>query len=383
MTKPTVITGTPKRIEEVVDTGAIVVTNQQLPEVKQELAGLDFGSIPSSQIITIGLPAEQALQKTLDGFLSRLDKKTASQVFALFTELQKGVEDANLPEVLARVQKGVEPNWWQRFIGMCQKKTKEDLIQSLTDEMGKLITGRTKTLADEMNGLEDNLEAEMRKLFEELKALEQLKQAYAQHFSSFTVQAAVASAFYLRAKAYVQSETASAAPNDMAALARINDLQNKLQLLQSRSLALEGVYTRLPADQLVIQQIQQAGISTLQEVATTLASRFASIKMTLLAVHGAFSVGNVQMLAQRQAQMDQQLIKVRNAATRQIATTAATAPGQNRLEQAQQIESIVKNIKETAELVKAAKQQTETNFEQARVIFAQARQDLASLNAGK
>ncbi|MGT2467579.1 hypothetical protein ACVOMV_25975 (plasmid) [Mesorhizobium atlanticum] len=76
----------------------------------------------------------------------------------------------------------------------------------------------------------------------------------------------------------------------MVAQARVQELRDKLRLLESRALALEGTYTRLPADQMVIQQIEQAGITTLQETATTVAARFASIKMTLLSIHGAFAV---------------------------------------------------------------------------------------------
>ena len=46
------------------------------------------------------LSAEQALQRTLDGFLARLDKNSASAVFALFGRLEEGVQDAKLPEIL-------------------------------------------------------------------------------------------------------------------------------------------------------------------------------------------------------------------------------------------------------------------------------------------
>ena len=105
----------------------------------------------------------------------------------------------------------------------------------------------------------------------------------------------------------IAGEEAALNPADPVAQARLAELRDKLRLLESRALALEGTYTRLPADQMVIQQIEQAGIATLQETATTVASRFASIKMTLLSIQGAFAVRSVQQLAGRQAKLDQQL----------------------------------------------------------------------------
>lgn len=104
--------------QDSLDTGAIVLRPEQVPQAEQALAALDFAAVPSGDIIKIGLSAEQALQKTLDGFLTRLDKKTASKVFALFGRLEKGVDDAKLPEILEKIQKGEDPGF---FAGLFAK----------------------------------------------------------------------------------------------------------------------------------------------------------------------------------------------------------------------------------------------------------------------
>lgn len=77
-------------VQDSLEIGAIVLRPEQVPQAEQALAALDFADVPSGDIIKIGLGAEQALQKTLDGFLARLDKKTASKVFALFGRLNRG-----------------------------------------------------------------------------------------------------------------------------------------------------------------------------------------------------------------------------------------------------------------------------------------------------
>ncbi len=389
--KPTVIGAGPRRAEVAVtpgvpmarlDTGAIVLREDQQPAAEKALAALDFAAMPPGDIIKIGLDAETGLHKTLDGFLARLDKKTASAVFALFGRLEQGVDDAKLPEILDLVQNGEKPGILKSLWAKITGKDPEKLIQDILDQVGEIVSSRTKTLADEMGELEGALRDEMQKLFAELQSLETLKQSYGAHFADFTLDAAVARAFLEKAKSYVEAEAVRARqnPGDVVAQARVQELRDKLRLLESRALALEGTYTRLPADQMVIQQIEQAGITTLQETATTVAARFASIKMTLLSIHGAFAVKGVQQLAARQARLDKQLTDIRGRALKDVAVSAAQAPGENRLAQAEQIAQVIATTKEIHGLVEAAKKKTEEQFAVAREKFAAARAEFANLS---
>lgn len=364
------------------DTGAIVLKPAQLAEAEKALAALDFSAMPSGDVIKIGLDAEQALQHTLDGFLARLDKNNAATVFALFSRLEKGVDDAKLPEILEQVQRGEQPGMLAALWGKLLGKRRDEVGRKILEEIGNLISGRTKTLADQMAKLEAELSREMQSLFAELQSLDTLKQNYAAHFAQFSVAAAVARALLDKARSFVAGEQAGLNPADVVAQTRARELQDKLRLLESRALALEGTYTRLPADQLVIQQIEQAGIATLQETATTVAARFASIKMTLLSIHGAFAVKSVQQLATRQAKLDRQLTELRGIALKDVAVAAAQAPGDNRLAQAQQIEKIIADTKDIHSLVEAAKKSTDEKFAEARNRFAAARQELSALSAG-
>lgn len=369
---------------EPMNTGAIVLRQEQVPLAREALAALDFENMPSADIVTIGMGAEQNLGRTLDGFLARLDKKTAAKVFDLFGRLQKGVEDANLPEILEKVQKGEQEGFFAGLVNSIVRKltgkNADDAAREFMEELTALITGRTRTLATEMQKLEGELDREMQVLSGELNTLEQLKEKYAEHFSEFTVEAAAARALVDKASAYVRSESAKADPGDLAGQARVRELEQKLRLLESRALALEGTYTRLPADRMVIEQVQAAGVATLQETATTIAARFASIKMTLLSIHGAFAVKTVQQLSAKSAKLDEQLTKVRADALKDVAVTAAKMPGDNRLSQAKQIEAVIASTKEIDELVEAARKETDVKFDAARASFEQSRAALVELH---
>ncbi|HEY4200303.1 MAG TPA: hypothetical protein VGM83_07055 [Devosiaceae bacterium] len=361
------------------NTGAVVLRADQKAMADAALSALDFETMPSGEIIKIGMDAEQALQRTLDGFLARLDKKSAAAVFSLFGRLEKGVDDARLPEILDRIQNGEKPGLLGSLLGRLQGKGADDLVAGLMAEIGEMVSGRTKTLADELSRLEGELSGEMQRLFAELQQLDTLKKSYATHFGEFTVAAAVSRMLLEKAKSFVVTLETRANPADVVEQSRLGELRDKLRLLESRALALEGTYTRLPADKMVIQQIEQAGIATLQETATTVASRFASIKMALLSIHGAFAVKNVQQLAGRQAKLDQQLTELRGRALKDVAVAAAAAPGDNRLAQAQQIEQVIATTREIHGLVDAARKSTEEKFDEARRKFIAAREDLATL----
>ncbi|MGT2467581.1 hypothetical protein ACVOMV_25985 (plasmid) [Mesorhizobium atlanticum] len=144
--KPTVIGAGPRRAEVAVtpgvpmarlDTGAIVLREDQQPAAEKALAALDFAAMPPGDIIKIGLDAETGLHKTLDGFLARLDKKTASAVFALFGRLEQGVDDAKLPEILDLVQNGEKPGILKSLWAKITGKDPEKLIQDILDTGGR------------------------------------------------------------------------------------------------------------------------------------------------------------------------------------------------------------------------------------------------------
>ena len=144
-------------VQDSLETGAIVLRPEQVPQAEQALAALDFADVPSGDIIKIGLGAEQALQKTLDGFLARLDKKTASKVFALFGRLEKGVDDAKLPEILEKIQQGEDPGFFAGLFAKLTGRKPEDAFREFMQEIGELISIRTQTLADEMGELQERI----------------------------------------------------------------------------------------------------------------------------------------------------------------------------------------------------------------------------------
>lgn len=360
--------------------GQIVLKPEQVAIAEQQLRALNFEVMSPAEITMLGHDAERSLTQTLDGFLTNIDRAKNPKLFALFDRLQDGVVDAKLPELLVQIQNG-DKSLKARIAGIFSKKALAKAAQDAYQATCDLVAGRTKSLTSVMNSLETELATALQELLGELHNMETLKENYRDRIDDFAIATAVTHAFVQQARQFVEGKRQLQLANpDALSQSDLQEYEVKLELLESRALALEGVYSRLPADQLVIQQIQSAGVQTLQETATTATARFSSIKTTLIALHGALQVKGVQQLAAKNADLDRQLAQVRGSLMKEVVTTAANAPGDNRLEQARQLQALITLTGEVHDLVERARQENTKKFAAASTMFASARSDLANLN---
>lgn len=356
----------------------VALSPEQMCIVEKDLGAADFVTMPLREIATLGNEAEVALHRTLDSFLSKIDQFENPRLFKLVAELKEKVDQQELPDLADRILNG-RPSGWDRFIGMFSKKALAKAMDQVWEDTKRLASGKTKTLVDLVNTMDRELRTEQSKLEGEIRNMEQLKGAYRDRYSDFVVTVAFMSAFLEKAKMEVQMAEQATDPNNPVQKAELDDLRDKFQALESRALALEGTLSRLPADQLVIRQLQNAGITTLQETSTTAASRFASIKMTLLALHGALVTKSVQQLADQGAALDANLATVRGTLMRDVVTRAVNAPGDNRLAQAEQLSGIVSETTALVGIIEQARMGNAQKFGQARQMFAQARKEMLAL----
>jgi len=352
----------------------LALSPQQQDSLLARVDAFKFAEISQHDIAALGVEPELALNRTLDGFLSRIDKATSPQLFTLVASLNQHVQDENLPELANRIL-NARPSLLARILGIFNPKSLRQAANRAYEEAARIASGRSKALSDLIGAMETRLRVEMTRLNEELRHLDTVKAEYRKSFVAFAEDAVFLNSVLAKAR----TEVAAMEPELAGDPQRGHDVRDKLQSLESRALAVEATLTKLPADQLVIRQLQNAGVATLQELATTMASRFASIKMTLLTIHGARMVQDLQRLGQQGADLDRNLNHVRSQLMKDVVETAATAPGNNRLAQAQQLQSVVADTQNLVALVDASRDTNQRKFDEARALMAQARQDMLSL----
>lgn len=346
----------------------------QIAEIQQRVAAFDFVSIRQEQIATLGAEPTLALNRVLDGLLTRVNRAENPQIFKLIPALDEAVAGEKLGELADNIL-NAKPSFMDRLVGLFNKKSLRHALDRVYEDLDRIAKLKSRTLSDVVSEMERKLGAEMARLGEELRDLDALKAEYRERFVSFAEETAFLSSALAKAQREVPALLAEAG----ADLARRNEVEDKLQALASVALARETMMTRMPSEQIVIRQVQNAGASTLQEVITTMGDRFASIRMTLLTIHGSQMVQNVQRLAQSGANLDRNLQEVRAKLMTGVVETAANAPGNNRLEQAQNLKRVVADTQALQTVVETARAANRAKFEEARTTLAGVRQDLLEL----
>jgi hypothetical protein len=351
------------------------LTPEQRQQVLNELHGRSLAGTSLLDIAKLGHEAEAQLHRTLGTFLDKIEKGEQPRIFTLVSRLGEAVDEQRLP-ALAEEILHAQPSLLERIAGLFSKKALSKAMQRAYEEIRLRAAGKTKTLNDVLKTMEAELAQEQRRLEGELRTQEQLKDSYREHFANFGVVVAFMESWLAQSRREVQGAMEQGADPTM-----LRALNEKLQALESRTLALEGTLTRLPADQLTVRMLENAGIATLQETMTTASGRFASIKMTLLTIHGTLVTQGVQRLAEQGAALDANLLAVRAALMKDVVTQAANAPGDNRMSQANGLQKIVADTRELVAIVDRAAQENQKKFQAAREVTAQARRELAELGA--
>ena len=347
---------------------------QQTQALQARVEKFDFAAIPAQHIASLGQEPTVALNRVLDGFLDRVNKAENPQIFKLVDTLAEEVAKERIGELAEQIL-SAKPGLMDRFLGFFSKKALQRGLDKAYEEMGRVARVKSKSLSDVVEAMEKKLQLEMNKLNEELRVMDTLKGEYRKAFVSFAEEVAFLHNALAKAQAQMPALLA-AADKDVI---RQQELQDKLQNLESVALSREAMMTRMPAEQLIIRQLQNAGVSTLQELSVTMGDRFASIRMTLLGIHGANLVRGVQRLGQANANLDNQLQEARAKLMGTVVATAANAPGDNRLQQANNLKRVVADTQALQNIVETARDTNKAKFEEARNTMAEVRQDLLAL----
>ncbi len=335
--------------------------------------------ISLTDLAVLGNEAELALRQMLESFLGQINTMQNPQIYELLGRLSDGINKEDLPALADNILTPVSGK--QKVFNLFRtSKGRQKVAEEAWQRVQGLVRGKTKTLVDLLNGMEGELNQEVAKLAEAIGEWEKLKTAYGDCFDAFVVAVAFTSAYLGESKQSLKQLKDQVNPQNAQQMFALNELNDRLQQLESRELTLETVLRSIPARQLVIQQLQGAGVRTYQEVVSTSATKFSNIMSTLLELHAAMMVKGVQQLSQRGAELRDNLEEVNARLRREVVTAAANAPGDNRVAQAEKLKKIVDEEVELRNLVNSGRVQNTEKFAKAREILAQTQKALLALD---
>jgi len=344
---------------------------QQVRDIQARVEKFDFAAKPAQEIALLSKGPTDNLNRALSGFLERISKNENPQIFKLVDALSEEVAKEKLGDLAEQIL-SAKPSKMDRFKGLFSKKALQEGLDRAYEELGRVARNKSKTLSDSISDKERKLNVEMDKLSDELRNMDAVKAEYRKAFIGFGEEVVFLTSVLAKAKAD-EPALLAAVGNDMMAK---QDIADKLQLLESVALSRASMFTRMPAEALLIRQVQNAGVATLQELSVTTGDQFASIRMTLVGIHGAHMVQGVQRLGQSTAALDSNLQDARAKLMGTVIAEAANAPGRNRLAQANNLQKVVADTKALQGIVDTARVENASNFKQAQAIVSQAQQVL-------
>lgn len=349
----------------------LTLESQQVAAIQDRVEKFDFANMPAQKIAVLSKEPTDNLNRALSGFLDRISKNENPQLFKLVDALSEEVAKEKLGELAEQIL-SAKPALKDRILGLFSKKALQKGLDRAYEELGRAARNKSKTLSDSISDKERKLTVEMAKLSDELRNMDAVKAEYRKAFISFGEEVVFLTSVLAKVKAD-EPALLAAVGNDVMAQ---QEIQDKLQSLESVALSRATMFTRMPAEALLIRQVQNAGIATLQELTVTTGDQFASIRMTLVGLHGAHMVQGVQRLGQSTAALDSNLQAARAKLMGTVVAEAATAPGRNRVAQANNLAKVVADTKALQTIVDSARVENAANFKLAHETVSQAQQAL-------
>ena len=351
----------------------VQISTEQQNRAIGDARQFDITKISLMDITQLKSEPEKALAKTVSQFLGRVTH-TSPQIYRMVKNLNEAFEQEKVGTIAENII-NPQPSGMGKFLGMFSKKKMQEAIDKTLNELSIALQGKTMNLNNLIDQMQRELELEQVKQMKELQEMQKLKDAYRTHFMQFVESVA----YLLLIAEKARKDVAQLENSGKLDGSEINELKNKLTALENRVLNQQTLMLNLPADQLVITQLEEAGIITLSESTTTATARFTRIKMTLLSIHQALTTQALQRAQAHGAALDDNLAQVRSTLTKNVSLTAASMMGDNRVKDAERLKALVTDIKELQEAVDRARDEQKVKFELARNTLSDVTTQLAQL----
>lgn len=354
----------------------VQLTADSIEKIQSDVAVFDLAQADLKTLSTQGEASYKALNRTLDSYLQDVTQASQPQFFKLVDALSDEVEKQKLGEV-AHAILTAKPSLADRFIGLFNRRHLRNATDKVFETLGNAAKLRTKSLADLVNAKEREMDADLQHLAARMTALSTVKVQLRDSFYAFGEDTARLYGLLAVAEAQLPHLLA-ASSRDLVAQ---KDLEDKVQALKSLAIARETMLTRLPAEALVMRAIENAGYSTLREVATDTRQQFAEVRLGLLKVNAAFEVKSVQRAHESTARLAKNLQDLSMELGTEVAVRAEQLPGENRLANAKHLQDFIQTFQSWSAKTAEARKKSDLEMAESVQVLSQVRNDLANCAA--
>lgn len=347
--------------------------------IAQLVASNSLVKMDDNKVVLFGVEKQKATAQALDGILVEVTKGNSPVLFELFKQLSKGVEEADLPALEAKIRDSLARKWWHSILDSVGLSSVAKRLEKANDKIGSMLTSKAATIKTITDRMEQDMQTQAQDLIAKGQQLNKLAAQFRRDIDEFTIISQAADQILAQGKIELQNRMAEAtASGDPLKVEDAKRFEQKVQLFESRSVVLHTILTRAPAELESIRLTQGAALTTLGEVAVGALAEFNQIKSTLIQLSTAHGIQSNQALTEERRKLAALLTSHGTNTLATVASNAAKSLGENRVRAANELLTFATNINTISKTVAEEHRQNKTRYEEARNKLGEVKKLLAA-----
>lgn len=341
--------------------------SQSISAVGEIVEKFDLATVDGPEIVLFGSERQKEIGKKLDDFLAEITKGSSPVLFELFNRLKKGVDEADLPALEAKIRASQSKGFLARIGDSMGLTSTVKRLQKANTEIEQMLASKSKSLMDLTKSQEAQLSTEVTRLVQDANKLTQLAKEFRINVNEFSVYVDAGRQILAREKIVLENKKALALETkNTLDIEDANLHEQKVNLFENRQLILETILAKAPSELQSIYISQGAGLQVLGETASASLEEFNTIKSTLIKLSVNLQIGSIQTINAERRNLMTSLEAYGNNTLGNVAVKAAEQQGINRLEDANRLLANATKLREIANNVTQKEKENKAKFEEAR-----------------
>lgn len=325
----------------------------------------------------IGRNEFQKLNDQLKTFTSKMSSIKSPGLFTLIDDLSKNVNQADLDTIWERTV-NAKPTVKARIISWFRPSAINENLQDQYRNVYKLLTERSKGLEVKLSEIERKLVQQKHDQENNIRALHTSFETYYNSFQEVRDQFI----FVLYLEEFYKTELEKFKATNSSSIQttrKINEYESTLRDIENKRLVLQGALIKFPITVQQNQNLIEVCKNILKEIDNTLLGNFTSIRSNLLGLGVALNAQQAMLGTNTAKTLDDNLSKMSMKINSDLSVKAELFAGQSRLREAEQIRSMVLEIRNVNEEIQRAKEQSKQDIQQATDILNESAQELRTI----
>lgn len=358
----------------------LVLSPEQVAQAAALSGKTKLRTLDGTVVVLYGQEPIAAFKTLLDQLLGELNKGDNPVLFELFRQIRDGANKMELGELEGKIREKLKGGFFARLLMAVGLQDKAKFLQDATNEVRGMLQGKSKTLLALIQPMEVQIEAESRKLIDQVRRNQRLAEGYKVSMGSLAIHIEAGRAILAEGEAeYAALKERAEATQDPLTIAEAKDFAQRVELFRNRLLVLETAYVKSPVDRESIGIAQGATLNTLADTVSSSTAEFNDIKSMLIRLAALLSIKSVQELNSLRRELRAKLQAYGLDLLEDTAVTAAGVQSKAALDAAQLVRISGDRLKVIAGKIAEQERLNESRRIEARTALEAARRAVADL----